>query len=112
MLLEIVEGNLRADSYHRITANVKGSSPEALSAEILSRPELAGLQGPTISKVYKIEEQDWYSVSLVVPREGLLDAVDHLRQAGGVDISASRVSYLFKDQCRAYANLLESLEEN
>ncbi len=112
MLLEIVEGNLRADSYHRITANVRGSSPEVVSAGILSRPELAGLQGPTISKVYNVEEQDWYSVSLVVPREGLLDAVDHLRQVGGVDISASQVSYLFKDQCQAYANLLESLEEN
>ena len=110
-MLEIMEGRLRASSFYRLTANVRGSSPEVVSANILTRADLAGLQGPTISRVYNVEEQDWYAVSLVVPREKLHDAVDHLRQAGGIDISASQVSYLFKDLCQAYKKLLESLEE-
>ena len=109
-MLEIMEGHLRAGSFYRLTANVRGSSPQMVSASILSRPDLAGLQGPTVSRVYNLEEEDWYAVSLVVPREKLLDAVDHLRQAGGIDISASQVSYLFKDRCSAYQRLLESLE--
>ena len=110
-MLEIMEGHLRAGSFYRITANVKGSSPEMVSANVLTRPDLAGLRGPTISRVYDLEGEDWYAVSLVVPREKLLETVDHLRQAGGIDISASQLSYLFKDRCRAYQTLLESLEE-
>ena len=108
-VLEVIEGHLRAGSFYRLTANVRGSSSEQVSANILSRPDLAGLQGPTISRVYNVEE-DWHAVSLVVPREKLIKAVDHLRQAGGIDISASQVTYLFKERCLAYQRLLDSLE--
>ena len=110
-ILEIMEGYLRAGSFFRLTANVRGPSAEAVGARILARPDLAGLQGPTVSRVSNVEEEDWFAVSLVVPREKLLEAVDHLRSTGGLDISASQVSYLFKDQCHAYAGLLESLGE-
>ena len=110
-ILETMEGHLRARSFYRLTANVRASSPEMASADILSRPDLAGLQGPTVARVLNVEEEDWYSVSLVVPKEKLLESVDHLRQAGGIDISTSQVSYLFKDRCLAYRMLLESLDE-
>ena len=110
-MLEIMEGHLKAGSFYRLTANVKGSSAEEVGGKILIRPDLAGLQGPTISKVYNVEEEEWYAVSLIVARSNLLDVVDHLRQAGGKDISASQVSYLFGDRCQAYEWLLESLEE-
>ncbi len=108
-MLEIMEGHLRAGSFYRLTANVRGSSPEMVASNIMAKPQLAGLRGPTVSKVYNVEEEDWYAVSLVVPREKLLDAVDHLRQAGGIDVSASQVSYLFKDHCLAYQRLMESI---
>ena len=111
-ILEIMEGYLRARSFYRLTANVRAASAETVSGNVLSRPDLAGLQGPTISRVYNAEEEDWYAVSLVVPKEKLLDVVDHLRQAGAVDISASQVNYLFKDNCRAYDRLMECLEED
>ena len=111
-VLEIMEAHLRAGSFYRISANVRASSPEEVSSNVLARPDLAGLQGPTISRVYNIQEEGWYAVGLVVPREKLLDAVDHLRLAGGIDISASQVSYLFKDQCQAYQRLMESFQGN
>ena len=111
ILLETMESHLRADSYYRLSANVKGSSPEVISASILSRPEMAGLHGPTVSTVYNVEDKDWYSVSLVVPRNALVDVVQHLRESGAADIPASQVGYLFKDQCQAYVTLLESLGE-
>ena len=72
---------------------------------------MAGLHGPTVSTVYNVEDKDWYSVSLVVPRNALVDVVQHLRESGAADISASQVGYLFKDQCQAYVTLLESLGE-
>jgi ATP phosphoribosyltransferase len=110
-MLEMMEGHLRADSFYRLTANVRGPSPEAVGAKILARADLAGLQGPTISTVYNVHEEDWYAVSLVVRREQLLEAVDHLRDAGGIDILASQISYLFKERSAAYQRLMEHLEE-
>ena len=107
VILETVEGYLKAGSYCRLTANVCGPSAEAISASILARPDLAGLQGPTVSPVYNPDDQDWYAVSLLVPRKCILEAVDHLRSVGARDIAASQVSYLFKDECGSYQHLIE-----
>ena len=111
-MLEMMEGHLRAGSFYRLTANVRGASADQVADTLLERPDLAGLQGPTISRVYNVKESDWYSVSLVVAKEKLLEAVDHLRNAGGIDIASSQVGYLFKDRCSAYQRLLDSLEED
>jgi ATP phosphoribosyltransferase len=104
-LAELVESHLRAESYYRLTANVQGTSEEQVSATILARPQLAGLQGPTIARVYNLEPQDWYSVSLLVKKEHLLEAVDHLRDSGAVDIAASQLSYLFDGRSQAFDQL-------
>ena len=61
-----------------------------------------------MSPVFNLDEHDWYAVSLLVPRERLLEAVDHLRDSGAKDIAASQVSYLFKDECGSFRSLLES----
>jgi ATP phosphoribosyltransferase len=107
-ILETVEGHLKAESYFRLTVNVQGKSPEAISSGILSRPELAGLQGPTISNVYNLDNSDWYSINLLVPRDSLLKAVEHLRSVGGKDMAVSHIDYLFKDECDSYQRLVES----
>ena len=52
-----------------------------------------------------MEEEDWFSVSLLVRKDQLMEAVDHLRDCGGVDIAASQVSYLFKEDSAAYRHL-------
>jgi len=104
-LMEMIEAHLRAEPFYRLTANVRGASPQGVSAMILARPELAGLRGPTISRVYNMAEEDWYSVSLLVKKDRLLEAVDHLRDAGGVDIAASQVNYLFSSSSVAYHHL-------
>ena len=106
-VMELMEAHLRAEPFYRITANVRGDSAQDVSATILARPELAGLRGPTIARVYNVEEQDWHSVSLLVKKEQLLDAVDHLRDCGGVDIAASQVTYLFDGYSAAYHNLFD-----
>ena len=104
-MVELMEAHLRAGPFYRLTANVRGASAEEVSSTILARPELAGLRGPTVARVYNIEEQDWHSVSLLVKKEKLLEAVDHLRDCGAIDISASQVSYLFDGYSQAYHNL-------
>ena len=104
-IVELMEAHLQAEPFYRLTANVQGLSAEDVSATILARPDLAGLRGPTVARVYNIEEQEWHSVSLLVKKEKLLEAVDHLRDCGAVDIAASQVSYLFDGHSQAYHNL-------
>ena len=107
-IMEVMEAHLRAEPFYRITANVQGASPQEVSGTVLARPDLAGLRGPTIARVYNVEEQDWYSVSLLIKKNQLLEAVDHLRSCGAVDIAASQVTYLFDGFSSAYHHLFDN----
>ena len=104
-IVELMEGHLRAEPYYRLTANVRAASAEEVSSTVLARPDLAGLRGPTVAKVYNIEEQDWFNVSLLIKKGQLLEAVDHLRNCGAIDVAASQLSYLFDGHSEAYENL-------
>ena len=105
--VEMLEAHMRAEPFYRLTANVRGGSPQEVSATVLSRPEVSGLRGPTIAPVYNIEEQDWYAVSLLVRKDRLMEAVDHLRDCGGIEISASQLSYLFKGESSVFGRLFD-----
>jgi len=104
-IVELMEGHLRAEPYYRLTANVRAASAEVVSSTVLARPDLAGLRGPTVARVYNIEEQDWFNVSLLIKKGQLLEAVDHLRDCGAIDVAASQLSYLFDGHSEAYENL-------
>ena len=104
-IVELMEGHLRAEPYYRLTANVRAVSAEEVSSTVLARPDLAGLRGPTVARVYNIEEQDWFNVSLLIKKDQLLEAVDHLRDCGAIDVAASQLSYLFNGHSEAYENL-------
>ncbi|MDA0262798.1 MAG: ATP phosphoribosyltransferase [Chloroflexi bacterium] len=104
-IVELMEGHLRAEPYYRVTANVRAGSAEEASATVLTRPDLAGLRGPTVARVYNVEEQDWFNVSLLIKKGKLLEAVDHLRGCGAIDVAASQLSYLFDGHSEAYRSL-------
>ena len=104
-IVELMEGHLRAEPYYRVTANVRATSAEEISSTVLARPDLAGLRGPTVARVYNIEEQDWFNVSLLIKKSQLLEAVDHLRDCGAIDVAASQLSYLFDGRSEAYQTL-------
>ena len=108
-LTEMMEAHLRAEPYYRLTANVQGQSADAVSAMILARPALAGLRGPTVARVYNVEEQGWFAVSLLVKKDRLLEAVDHLRGCGAEDVAASQLSYLFDGHSHAYEAMFGTL---
>ena len=108
-LTDMMEAHMRAEPYYRLTANVQGSTADEVSGMILARPALAGLRGPTVARVYNIEERGWFSVSLLVKKDRLLEAVDHLRDCGAVDVAASQLGYLFDNHSHAYEALFGSL---
>ena len=75
---------MRSRDYYSLTGNIRGDSPEAVARRVTSHTEVAGLRGPTISKVYpKLGgEEGWYAATVVVQSKLLLQAIDALRRAG------------------------------
>ena len=102
---------MRAQSFVRVTANIRGSSEQDVANQILARPDLAGLTGPTVSRVYGKEtsEDQWYAVALVVKTSVLLDAISHLRAVGGAGLTVVPVAYVFDVESLSYARLEQSL---
>lgn len=112
-VIELAEAKLRSRSYRVITANVAGESAAVIAAQIISDLELAGEAGPTIAPVYAKQQggEPWFSVTIIVPAERLLAAVDHLRAAGSSGITVSTPDYMFDQRSTAFARLVEAVEE-
>ena len=108
-VVERMEARLNAAGYYRITANVQGPSEEAVAAQALERPELTGLHGPTVARVYGAGTTQWYAVTVLVPKAHLTEAVDHFRAIGGVSVTVGETGYLFHEESRGYAALLREL---
>ncbi|MBI4498416.1 MAG: ATP phosphoribosyltransferase [Chloroflexi bacterium] len=110
-ILELMEARLRARRFRSVTANIRGASAEAVAEHVLRRPEIAGIQGPTVAKVYshRSSEQDWYAVTVVVRSENVLTAVEHLREMGGSGVTVLSPDYVFEERSVAYEQLLVAL---
>lgn len=110
-LLEMVEAKMRAGSFVSVTANIRGHSAEAVADHVLTCPEAAGIQGPTIAKVYSRfdGQDDWYAVTVVLKTGQLLAAIGHLRQIGGSGITVVPARYIFETECGAFKKLLADL---
>lgn len=110
-LLEFFEAHLRASSNLAIFANMRGTSPEAIAERIFSQPVIAGLQGPTVSRVI-VREQDpnWYAVNIIVQRSQIFDAITELRSIGGSGVVVMPVTYIFDEEPPRYMAMLQALE--
>jgi ATP phosphoribosyltransferase len=115
-LLELIEARRRGRLFYSLTANVAGPSVEAVGKLVSARPELAGLKGPTIARVWSKEPpppdatDTWYAVNVVVPQDELIPATDHLRSINAASITVLPVQYVFHAQSEAYTRLLEALK--
>ena len=109
-VLELMEARLRAEGFYTIIANIRGKSMESVAGQVLSNPDVAGMQGPTVARVVsKTDDGDWYSVSVVVPVHRLTPGVDHLRRIGASGVVVFPAHYVFDEQCQAYQRLMEEL---
>jgi ATP phosphoribosyltransferase len=112
-ILEAMEASIRARPFLSLTANVQGSSAESVARNVIAHGDVAGLQGPTIARVYpRVPEEgsEWFAVTVVVPKDRLQDAVDSLRRAGASDITAFQVSYVYESRAWSFEALLRSIE--
>ena len=94
-----------------MTANMRGDSPETLAQQMFTQTTVGGLQGPTISPVMVREAQSkWYSVTVVVRRDRLYQAITELRAIGGSGIIVSPITYIFEEEPPRYKAMLEALK--
>lgn len=114
MIIELIEAHLKAKKYLSITANIRGKSPQAIAQRLNEQSHFAGLQGPTISKVYSKmwSEEELYAVKIVVERALFLPATHHLRKCGGTDIVVASPDYLFDAVSWGYEAFLERLKRD
>ncbi len=111
-LIEFFEAHLRASNNLALFANMRGTSPEAIAERIFSQPAIAGLQGPTISRVI-VREQDpnWYAVNIIVPRADIFRAITELREIGGSGVVVLPLTYIFDEEPPRYVAMLQALED-
>jgi ATP phosphoribosyltransferase len=112
-LIELCEAQLRSRAYRVITANVAGESAARVAAQIVSNLDLAGEAGPTVAPVFAkdgaADGPCWFSVSVIVPSERMLAAIDHLRAAGSSGITVSAPDYMFESESFAFALLQDAI---
>lgn len=111
-LLEFFEAHLRASENLAIFANIRGTSPEEIAESIFNQPTIAGLQGPTISRVI-VREQDpnWYAVNIIVQRSQIFQAISEVRNIGGSGVVVMPVTYIFDEEPPRYTAMLQALEK-
>lgn len=110
-LLEYFDAHLRAEDALAIFANMRGPSPEEIAARLFTQPTIAGLQGPTISRVVVHSgDPNWYAVNVIVPRSRLYQAVGELRAIGGSGVVVMPVSYIFEEEPPRITAMLQALE--
>lgn len=113
-IIELVEARLRTSQFRLVTANVRGESPEAVARHVTAQVETAGRQGPTIASVFPKggePEARWWAVTIIVPADRLLSAVDHLRRGGSSGITVQSPDYVFDHCSAAFASLQRALEQ-
>jgi ATP phosphoribosyltransferase len=111
-LLEFFEAHLTATDKLALFANIRGNSPEAIAEQIFNQPAIAGLQGPTISRVIVREgDPNWYAVNIIVKRSQIFQAISELRAIGGSGVVVMPVTYIFDETPPRYAAMLKALAE-
>jgi len=109
-ILEKIEASERASKYQRVTGDIQGESEEEIARQVMKRPELGGLNGPTISAVHTGKRSNWYTVQVLVKKSDLPDVVSHFRGLGGIGIAANDVQYIYRESCESYDRLVENLQ--
>lgn len=109
-LLEYIEAHLRAEDNLLVIANVRGESAESITQKIFSQTNVGGLQGPTLSPIgVRDGMPNWFSVSVVVRRDHLPQAISELRTIGGSGIIVSPITYIFEEEPPRYKAMLAAL---
>jgi ATP phosphoribosyltransferase len=113
-LLEFTEAYLRAQNSFQITANMRGSSPQAIARRMFEQTSLGGLQGPTVAPVIARDGQKkdggWFAVNIIVQKAEVFQAVNELRRIGGSGVIVTPCAYIFEEEPARYRAMLAAIE--
>jgi ATP phosphoribosyltransferase len=107
-MLESIDASLQGKSYSQVTVNICAADMQDVAQRLAQNPLTRGLQGPTIAPIYTRDSHDenqWFTVTLILANKQLLQAVDHLRASGATDVVVSPIRYLFWDHSPTYRQL-------
>ncbi|MGD9092500.1 MAG: ATP phosphoribosyltransferase [Anaerolineales bacterium] len=110
-LLELIGAHLRANEKVAVFANVRGESPQSIANLIFQKEAIAGLQGPTISRVYSEQGERLFAIHLIVRKDQLHKAIGEIREVGGSGVVVSPVNYIFEEEPPEIINMLAALED-
>jgi ATP phosphoribosyltransferase len=110
-LLEMLGAHLRGKKNLAIFANVRASSEAEISAKIFEKDVIAGLQGPTVSRILTRDEESFYAIHVVVKKEELHKAIGEIREIGGSGVVVTPVNYIFEEEPHEIINMLKALED-
>lgn len=110
LLLEMIGAHLRGKQNLAVFANIRGSSEEEVAQNIFQKEVIAGLQGPTISRIITRGQDDFYAIHIVVGKEKLPQAIREIREIGGSGVVVSPVNFIFDEQPQEIVDMLAALE--
>ncbi|MCP5096601.1 MAG: ATP phosphoribosyltransferase [Chloroflexi bacterium] len=114
-MLEYIEAHLRAEGSYLVTANVRGETPDGISRLMLDKPNISGLQGPTISLVAspypERSDEKWFAINIVVRKENLVAAIAELRSIGGSGVIVAPCTYIFEEEPARYKAMLAAIKD-
>lgn len=110
-LIETIVAYQRANENVLVIANMRGDSPASVAEKIFTQTVIGGLQGPTIAPVFSQPPEKWFSVSIVVRKAQLSQAIGELRAIGGSGVIVTPVTYIFEEEPEAYRRMLQALEK-
>ena len=97
-LLEMIGAYLRGRENLAVFANIRANSMDEIKEKIFRKKVIAGLQGPTISKILTRDDSSFFAIHIVVRRNDIHKAVGELRDMGGSGVVVSPVSFIFEEE--------------
>jgi ATP phosphoribosyltransferase len=117
VMLEYMDATMQGREYYQITVDVKGETSQSVADKVAMNPHTRGLLGPTVAPIYSLSDDSrqatndtWHTVTLIISNKHLLPAIEHLRAIGGRHAMALPLKYVFMEQSKTYAKLLQTLE--
>lgn len=108
--LEYFEARIRGKNFVSVFINVRGENEQIIADKMFALPELAGLQGPTISPVISKLPGKWFAVHIIVAKKKLPKAIKSLRSIGGSGLVVTPTSYIFEEEPIQLKKLIDQLE--
>jgi ATP phosphoribosyltransferase len=107
----MITAHLRGKQNLAIFANIRATSEEEISGKIFDKEVIAGLQGPTISRILSRDNTGLFAIHIVVRQEKLPLAIQELREIGGSGVVVSPVNFIFDEQPQEILNMLTALDK-